>query len=58
MIPWDNGMLEVSWAGGRQGQARKSEGGLDRMKASELALLTAYTKAERANILPKDVKRK
>ena len=58
MIPWGNGMPEVCWTGGRQGQARRREGGLHRTEASELALLTAYTKAERANILPKDVKRK
>lgn len=59
VIPGGNGMRKVRWtvAGkGKRGGARVIY--ITFLEDGELALLTVYTKAERENILPKDVKRK
>lgn len=59
VIQGGNGMRKVRWtvAGkGKRGGARVIY--ITFMEAGELALLTVYTKAERENILPKEVKRK
>lgn len=59
VIPGGNGMRKVRWtvAGkGKRGGARVIY--ITFLEDGELALLAVYTKAERENILPKDVKRK
>lgn len=59
VIQGGNGMRKVRWtvAGkGKRGGARVIY--ITFLEAGELALLAVYTKAERANILPKEVKRK
>lgn len=59
VIPGGNGMRKVRWtvAGrGKRGGARVIY--ITILEAGELALLAVYTKAERANILPSEVKRK
>jgi len=59
VIQGGNGMRKVRWtvAGkGKRGGARVIY--ITFMEAGELALLAVYTKAERENILPKEVKRK
>ena len=58
VIPGGNGMRKVRWAvagKGKRGGARAIY--ITFLEDGTLALLTVYTKAERANILPKDVKR-
>ena len=59
VIPGGSGMRKVRWtmAGkGKRGGARVIY--ITFLEDGELALLTVYTKAERGNILPKDVKKK
>lgn len=59
VIQGGNGMRKVRWtvAGkGKRGGARVIY--ITFVEAGELALLAVYTKAERENILPKEVKRK
>lgn len=59
VIPGGNGMRKVRWtvAGkGKRGGARVIY--ITFLEAGELALLAVYTKADRENMLPKDVKRK